>query len=78
MLHDHNGAQRASDRASEGWSVRPVKHIVVLTIAVIALASGCTTRFEPFEAEVVVPAVKVKTEADGGFCPPGQAKKGRC
>jgi len=78
MLHDQHGAQRARDRAREGWSVRPVKPIVVLTIAIVVLASGCTTKFEPFEAEVVVPAVKVKTEADGGFCPPGQAKKGRC
>ena len=78
MLYDHSGAQRADGRASEGWSVRPVKQIVVLTIAIVALASGCTTRFEPFEAEVVVPAVKLKTDADRGFCPPGQAKKGRC
>ncbi len=55
-----------------------MKPIVALTIAIVVLASGCTTKFEPFEAEVIVPAVKVKTEADSGFCPPGQAKKGRC
>lgn len=30
------------------------------------------------EAEVVVPAVKIKTGSDQQFCPPGQAKKGRC
>ena len=28
--------------------------------------------------EVKIPAVKVSTQDDGNFCPPGQAKKGRC
>ena len=71
-------ARRARDRAREGWRVRPVKPLVVSAIVMVVLASGCTTRVAPFEAEVVVPAVKVKPEADGGFCPPGQAKKRRC
>ena len=28
--------------------------------------------------EVKIPAVKVSTQDNGKFCPPGQAKKGRC
>lgn len=28
--------------------------------------------------EVKIPAVKVSTQDEGKFCPPGQAKKGRC
>ena len=55
-----------------------MKQIVVVTLAFVVLTSGCTTRFEPFEAEVVIPAVKVKTDTNHAFCPPGQARKGRC
>lgn len=57
---------------------RLVKPIIPLTTALAVLVSGCTATIDPFEAEVAVPAVKVKTGDEPGFCPPGQAKKGAC
>jgi hypothetical protein len=53
-----------------------MKTVTALSIAALVLISGCEARLEPWEGEVVVPAVKTNT--DRGFCPPGQAKKGRC
>jgi hypothetical protein len=48
--------------------------------AVLALAffGACTATVEPPKAKVVIPAIKVESQPNGGFCPPGQAKKGRC
>jgi len=41
-----------------------------------ALTAACTATVEPPKAKIVIPAISVD---DGrGFCPPGQAKKGRC
>jgi hypothetical protein len=50
---------------------------IVLSFLIIFVLSGCS-------AEVKGPSVKVGTYPvsvdydDGNFCPPGQAKKGRC
>jgi PBP1b-binding outer membrane lipoprotein LpoB len=55
-----------------------MKHIIVFVAATAILASGCTATIDPTGAEVVVPAVKIKTGSGQSFCPPGQAKKGHC
>jgi hypothetical protein len=50
---------------------------IILSFLIISVLSGCA-------AEVKGPSVKVGTYPvsvdydDGNFCPPGQAKKGRC
>lgn len=47
--------------------------------AVVTLCSGCAV-YTPGASVVVDPPLVVK-QGDGGkgsFCPPGQAKKGRC
>jgi len=47
----------------------------------VFVAAACTAKVEPPEAEVSVPSVSVKvgdSGDNGKFCPPGQAKKGRC
>jgi hypothetical protein len=49
---------------------------VVLALIALSLLSACTATLEPPKAKIVVPAVSL--DADRGFCPPGQAKKGRC
>ena len=41
--------------------------------AVTAMLCGCAV-YTPSGSVVVDPHVR----SDGGFCPPGQAKKGRC
>ena len=43
--------------------------------AVIAMLCGCAV-YTPSGSVVVDPHATVRS--DGGFCPPGQAKKGRC
>jgi hypothetical protein len=49
----------------------------ILSVLIVFVLSGCA-------AEVKGPSVKVGTYPvsvdydDGNFCPPGQAKKGRC
>jgi hypothetical protein len=48
-------------------------------VLAVALLAGCTARVKPPEAEIIGPAVSVDPQPHGGtFCPPGQAKKGRC
>jgi len=50
-------------------------------ILALVVVSACTAKVKSPEAEVSVPGVKVKvgdTHDQGNFCPPGQAKKGRC
>jgi hypothetical protein len=42
--------------------------------AVTAMLCGCAVYTPSGSVVVVDPHVK----SDGGFCPPGQAKKGRC
>lgn len=51
-----------------------------ILVAVLALAylGACTATVEPPKAKIVIPAVSVDTQPNGTFCPPGQAKKGRC
>lgn len=49
--------------------------------AAVLLLSACTATVRPQQAKVGTPAVTVTVGGGGGggaFCPPGQAKKGRC
>ncbi|MDH3771411.1 MAG: hypothetical protein OET79_10570 [Nitrospirota bacterium] len=55
-----------------------MKLVILPTILATLLVVGCTAKIEPTKGEVIVPAVKIETHSDGRFCPPGQAKKGRC
>ncbi|MBI2277096.1 MAG: hypothetical protein HYU74_07085 [Dechloromonas sp.] len=49
--------------------------IVLLLLAALALLQGCAV-YVPAGSVVVDPAPNHRN--DGGFCPPGQAKKGNC
>lgn len=54
-----------------------MKKLLVL-LASVALLAGCAV-YTPSAAVVVDPQpVVVKQGGGGNFCPPGQAKKGRC
>ena len=55
-----------------------MKWVIVPAILAALLLAGCTAKIEPTKTKVVIPAVKIETHSDGRFCPPGQAKKGRC
>ena len=55
--------------------------LLVVQVALLAVLflGACTAKVKSPEAEVKVPGVKVEVgESQGDFCPPGQAKKGRC
>jgi hypothetical protein len=49
----------------------------LLTVLIIlAFVPACTATIEPPKAKIVIPAGSI--DNDASFCPPGQAKKGRC
>jgi len=56
-----------------------MRRVAVVVLAMLFLGA-CTAKVKAPEAEVKVPGVKVEIgDSHGGdFCPPGQAKKGRC
>lgn len=54
---------------------------VLMMISAVLFVVACTAKVKAPEAEVKVPGVKVEvgdSDSNGTFCPPGQAKKGRC
>jgi hypothetical protein len=51
---------------------------IIVTAVAFAFLNACTATVEPPKAKIVVPAIKVEPQPSGTFCPPGQAKKGRC
>ncbi len=54
---------------------------VLTMIFAVMFVVACTAKVKAPEAEVKVPGVKVEvgdSDSNGKFCPPGQAKKGRC
>ncbi len=53
--------------------------VAVLALSLLTLAA-CTARVTPPKIEVESsPAVEIDVGSDTGrFCPPGQARKGRC
>jgi hypothetical protein len=44
----------------------------------LAMIGGCTVRTTAPKVEIEPGKVTVKADDPGTFCPPGQAKKGRC
>lgn len=52
-----------------------MKHLAFIFLAAMALAS-CRATVESPGLRISAPGVQVHD--GGGFCPPGQAKKGRC
>jgi hypothetical protein len=42
------------------------------------LLAGCTATVRPPDVELRTAPVQVRVGGGGGFCPPGQAKKGAC
>ncbi len=60
--------------------MKRVTRVVMLALGCVFLA-GCEVRGPSLKIEpprVKVDGVKVKSSGGGGFCPPGQAKKGNC
>ena len=51
---------------------------IVATALALVLLGACTATVEPPKAKVVIPAISIDPQQGGTFCPPGQAKKGRC
>ena len=49
---------------------------IIAGLLVLSLLSACQASIRGPSAEIELP--KVKIFSGGGFCPPGQAKKGRC
>lgn len=55
--------------------------VTVLAVFVAALLAACAAEVRGPSVAVRYPVVTVEPDHDhgrGGFCPPGQAKKGRC
>lgn len=50
---------------------------VAICAGLIAMFGGCAV-YTPGVAVVVDPTVSNRPAGNGGFCPPGQAKKGNC
>lgn len=47
----------------------------------LSILSACSASIDPGHTSVHVPGASIHVDDDhhgGGFCPPGQAKKGRC
>lgn len=55
-----------------------IRSIAALTI--LAMLAACTATVHPQQAKIESSGVTVTVgdRAPGSFCPPGQAKKGRC
>jgi hypothetical protein len=51
---------------------------IVAMALVLVLLGACTATVEPPKVKVAIPAINVDPQPNGTFCPPGQAKKGRC
>ena len=49
---------------------------LLIMLISLALIPACTATVDPPNAKIVIPAGHI--DNDPGFCPPGQAKKGRC
>ena len=45
---------------------------------VVALMTACSARVDGPSVRVKPPTVEIGPDNGGDFCPPGQAKKGRC
>ncbi len=56
----------------------PTMFRVLPAVLILALLTSCTARVDGPSVRVKPPTVEIGSGDDGGFCPPGQAKKGRC
>jgi hypothetical protein len=50
----------------------------LVAVLILAQLSSCTARVDGPSVRVKPATVEIGSGDDGGFCPPGQAKKGRC
>lgn len=50
----------------------------VCVALVLALLTACSARVDGPSVKVKPPTVEIGPDNGGDFCPPGQAKKGRC
>jgi hypothetical protein len=51
----------------------------LIAVAALLVLSACTATVRPQQTKIETPDVTVTVGGGGGtFCPPGQAKKGRC
>lgn len=51
---------------------------VLVSVLVLALLASCSARVNGPSVRVKPATVVIDSGDDDGFCPPGQAKKGRC
>lgn len=51
---------------------------VLPMLLVLALATACAARVDGPSVKVKPATIEIGPGEDGDFCPPGQAKKGRC
>jgi hypothetical protein len=51
---------------------------VLAAVLILALLASCTARVDGPSVRVRPATVEIDSGDDGRFCPPGQAKKGRC
>lgn len=51
---------------------------VLSALLLLALFTACTARVDGPTVRVKPATIEIGPGDDGGFCPPGQAKKGRC
>ena len=51
---------------------------VLCAAVVLALLAACSARVDGPSVKVRPATVEIDSGDDGDFCPPGQAKKGRC
>jgi hypothetical protein len=57
---------------------RPPVALLVFLLVMPLLLAACTAEVAPGRVELEPAPVKVTIGGGGGFCPPGQAMKGRC
>lgn len=55
-----------------------MKNLLALLTAALMLSLSACAVYTPAGSVVIDPAGPAKRGGDGGFCPPGQAKKGNC
>jgi hypothetical protein len=58
-----------------------MKRSLALSALMVVMLAGCSATLAPGHARVDTSGVTISTDHDGHqgkFCPPGQAKKGRC
>ena len=50
----------------------------IIALATLALLGACTASVRPPAIDISAAPVGIRVGGGGGFCPPGQAKKGNC